>query len=109
MSATLVGTIRGLFACANLTAQVGPLLTNSRGFVGAARNGAGDYTLETQQGLTLLGDGGGIAQVTPYGATPCCYSVEQVDSTHLRVRTTDAGGLAVEANFGISIQDVGPQ
>jgi len=108
MSATLVGTIRGLFACANLTAQVGPLLTNSRGFVGAARNGVGDYTLETQQGLTLLGDGGGIAQVTPYGAIPCCYSVEQTDSTHLRVRTTDAGGLAVEANFGISIQDLGP-
>lgn len=108
MPATLVGTVRGLFACANLTAQVGPFLTNNRGFVGAVRNGAGDYTLELQQGLTLQGDNGGIAMLTPYGATPACYSIEQVDATHLRCRTFDAGGLALEANFGIMIQDVGP-
>lgn len=109
MSATLVGTIRGLFACANVTAQVGPLLTNSRGFSGVARNGAGDYTLTMQDGLTLLGDNGGIAKVQTYGATPGLNSVEQLSPTTLRVRTLDAAGAALEANFGIQIQDVGPQ
>jgi hypothetical protein len=110
MSATLVGTIRGLFAIGNVTAQVGPVYTAMRGFVSPPlRNGAGDYTLTLQDGLTLNTDGGGTAKVQAYGATPACTSVEQVDATHLRVRTTDAAGAALEANFGIEIQDVGPQ
>jgi len=108
MSASLVGTIRGIFACANLNAGGFPSLTNSRGFSGVALNGPGDYTLETQNGLNLLPDGGGLAFVSILGSVPGLSSTEQVDATHLRVRTTDSAGVPLDANFSIYIQDIGP-
>jgi uncharacterized protein (DUF2236 family) len=108
MSATLVGTIRGLFATCNVTAQVGPVLTNARGVTAVVRNGVGDYSLTLQDGINFLGDGGGIPMVQAYGATPALNAVEQVDPTHVRVRTVDAAGVALEANFGFTLQDIGP-
>jgi len=109
MPGTLVGTVRGLFAIANVVNNgVAAAYNSSRGFLGPpVRNGLGDVTLTLQDGLLLNSDGGGTAKVTVYGAVPLQSSVEQVDSTHLRVRT-NAAGDPTDAGFSIELQDVGP-
>ena len=109
MSATLVGTVRGLFGIGNLNAQVNPFLTASRGFVlPPTRNGVGDHTLTLKDGLVLNDDGGGVCLVTPYGSIPVLCSVEQLNPTQLRVRTSEPDGDPIDVNLGILIQDVGP-
>ena len=108
MSATLIGTVRGYFALGNVKAGILPVLNSARGFSGVSPNGPGDYTLTLQDGLTLNADGGGIALVQVYGSTPGESAIEQVDATHLRVRTIDNAGAPLDADFGIAIQDVGP-
>ena len=106
MPATLCVEVRGFAALANMTAQVGPVFTLNRGFVSPpVRNGAGDYTLTLQEGITL---NEAQPEVQPLSALFVSASVELVTPTTLRVRTFDAAGAALESNFAIRVLNVGP-
>jgi hypothetical protein len=109
MSATLVGTVRGLFAVASVNNDgLSAAFSVERGFAGpAVRNGVGDVTLTLQDGLLLSADGGGTAQLTVFGSKPAASSVEQVDANTLRVRT-EVAGVPADVSFCIELQDVGP-
>lgn len=106
MPATLVGSVRGILAIGNVTAQVGPVYSLNRGFVSPPlRNGAGDYTLTLQDGANLSTEAQIKGQV--YGVGDSTLNIEPLTVTTFRVRTF-TGGVAAELNFGVEIQDVGP-
>ena len=106
MPPSLANSIRGQLY-GNVTAQVGPVFTLNKGFTGVVRNGAGDYTLTLQDGLAIATEG--AIAIQPISALFVAASVELVTAATIRVRTFDAAGAALESNFSVMIQDVGPQ
>ncbi len=107
MPGTLVGTVRGLFACASVKASDGTL-TNNRGFASCVHTGTGDHLLTLQQGLTLKDDNGGLCFIQSFGTAGTISTVVQASATTLQVLTTTHAGAPADLDFNIMIQDVGP-
>jgi len=64
------------------------------------RNGPGDFTLELDQDLNVMDR---TVHATPYsGATVAIVTTEDVDDTHVRIRTFDAAGAALD-NVPVSV------
>lgn len=86
--------------CGFVTAQVGPTCQAAHMVDGVARNGAGDYTITISTPNAYLDALQSLALVSPAsGATFAAATVERPTDATLRVRTFDAAGVAVEANF----------
>lgn len=97
-------------AFAKVTGTTG-VATMNRGFKAIARTGAGVYTLEREPATSTSGVAGGaalansnvIAHVTPQGATPRIVSTEDTTTVITTVRTVDAAGSPIDADFTITI------
>jgi hypothetical protein len=93
----------GLFADAEVVAQVGPIFNRNRGFASVVRNGVGDYSLTLSQPRIIAEHS---VLVSCQSALSRLAVWDTVGSTIIRVRTFTDAGAAAEVNFTVRVQSI---
>lgn len=105
---SLAGNVYGNFAIASYDADAAaPAFRRQRGFNNTAvRNGAGDYSLTTQEACDFANEA--IVKTGILAATAGMIGVEAVSTTVLRVRSLDSAAMAADRDFWIEVTKIGP-